>query len=310
MVGWQHVAADLLFVGLFASVTFLLAPTVGEPLPRVRRNKRRRLWASLVTLRLVTVVLCLFAMTTLGRFNSPGNPVRRLYLAARACWDGDSQARNYFQDGFVGGTLANFDVRAMRKPIDYNANTMHAIARRYESQARLLNSSRDPNALDGVNVVMILSESFADPTLLDGIEVPRDPIPFTHKLMAKTTSGNMLAQDVGGGTANMEFEALTGTSMSQFETGLTYPYSMLVAGKETSPHRLDSSPLSAIRRWQFTHTSRPFTAEIASIPPLDSRLSSMAPRCAFKNDSAATPTSPTGRPSVRSRIRSQPMTLR
>ena len=235
MVGWKHVAADLLFVGLFMSVTFLLARIVGEPFSHVRRTERPRLWASLLTLRLMAVVLCLFAMTSLWHFSSPGNPVRHLYLAAGARWDGDSQARNYFQDGFVGGTLANIDVRAMRTPADYNANTMHAIARRYASEARRRNRSRNPRALDGVNVVMILSESFADPTRLKGVEVPMDPIPFVHNLTARTTSGNMLAQDIGGGTANMEFEALAGMSMSQFAPGLTYPYSMLVAGKDKFP---------------------------------------------------------------------------
>ncbi len=54
-----------------------------------------------------------------------------------------------------------------------------------------------------------------------------DPIPYTRSLMARTISGNMLAQLFGGGTANMEFEALTGQSLSQFLPQMNTPYQML-----------------------------------------------------------------------------------
>ena len=59
---------------------------------------------------------------------------------------------------------------------------------------------------------------------MPGVGLARDPIPYLRHLMGRTTSGNMLAQDLGGGTANMEFETVTGHSMSQFLPQLTTPY--------------------------------------------------------------------------------------
>jgi hypothetical protein len=48
-------------------------------------------------------------------------------------------------------------------------------------------------------------------------------------------SGSMLAQNVGGGTANMEFEALTGMSASGFPAQLRVPYQMIVPNYASFP---------------------------------------------------------------------------
>jgi phosphoglycerol transferase MdoB-like AlkP superfamily enzyme len=53
--------------------------------------------------------------------------------------------------------------------------------------------------------------------------------------MSRTTSGTMLAQLFGGGTANMEFEALSGLSLSQFLPQMNTPYQMLVTDTPTFP---------------------------------------------------------------------------
>jgi phosphoglycerol transferase MdoB-like AlkP superfamily enzyme len=98
-----------------------------------------------------------------------------------------------------------------------------------------MNEGRSPTAIDDVNVVVVLSEAFTDPTLVEGPTLAEDPIPFTRSLMESTRSGTMLAQLFGGGTANMEFEALTGMSLSQFLPQLSSPYQMLVPETPTFP---------------------------------------------------------------------------
>ena len=84
-------------------------------------------------------------------------------------------------------------------------------------------------------MILVLSESFTDPTQLDGFDLERDPIPQTRALMGETTSGTMLAQLYGGGTANMEFETLTGESIALFRPQMVSPYQMLVADYEKYP---------------------------------------------------------------------------
>lgn len=66
---------------------------------------------------------------------------------------------------------------------------------------------RDPN------IIVVLSEAFWDPTVIQGLTFSRDPIPTFHALQEKYTNGWMLSPQFGGGTANVELEVLTGNSM-------------------------------------------------------------------------------------------------
>ena len=98
-----------------------------------------------------------------------------------------------------------------------------------------LNVGRSGDAFDDVNIVLVLSEAFSDPTTIDGPTYDEDPIPFTRSLMQRTRSGTMLPQLFGGGTANMEFETLTGMSLSQFLPQMNTPYQQLVTETPTFP---------------------------------------------------------------------------
>ncbi len=73
-----------------------------------------------------------------------------------------------------------------------------------------------------------MSESFSDPSRLNGVEITGDPLADYYAVADQTYSGQMLSQNYGGGTANIEFEALTGFSMGLFNAQLTTPYTMLV----------------------------------------------------------------------------------
>lgn len=66
-----------------------------------------------------------------------------------------------------------------------------------------------------------MSESFSDPSRLNGVEVSGEPLADYYEVADQTYSGNMLSQNYGGGTANIEFEALTGFSMALFNAQLT-----------------------------------------------------------------------------------------
>ena len=53
-------------------------------------------------------------------------------------------------------------------------------------------------------------ETFIDPYELNFLSYSEDPIPNFHKLMENYTSGYLTVPVVGAGTANTEFEVLTG----------------------------------------------------------------------------------------------------
>lgn len=80
------------------------------------------------------------------------------------------------------------------------------------------------------NIVMIQLESFFDPLLIEGIEFDVDPISNFRKLKEHFSTGTFSVSTIGGGTANTEFEVLTGLNLDFFAPG-EYPYNTTVNTK-------------------------------------------------------------------------------
>lgn len=77
------------------------------------------------------------------------------------------------------------------------------------------------------NIVAVQLESFFDPYMVRYLELSEDPIPYFRSLMENYSSGLYTVPSVGAGTANTEFETLTGMSMRFFGAG-EYPYKGVV----------------------------------------------------------------------------------
>ncbi len=73
------------------------------------------------------------------------------------------------------------------------------------------------------NVIMLQLESFFDPTLLENVHFSKDPVPNFQKLKSRYSSGFLTVPSIGAGTANTEFEVLTGMRVRFFGPG-EYPY--------------------------------------------------------------------------------------
>lgn len=234
MVGVPTVVVLTVSFVVVAVLGFLAARALSRRFP-ARRVRERGSRGRRLALRALTATLCLVALAYLSHFNSPRNAARAAYDALGAQWRPYSQQRNYLTNGFVGGFLYNVDIPPRPAPAGYSRAEMGRIVARYREAADRINRTRDPRGLSDVNVVMVLSESFSDPEALAGVHVGRDPIPYTRRLMRHTTSGWMRAQDIGGGTANMEFEALTGMSLSLLPPQMEVPYQELVPRYHSFP---------------------------------------------------------------------------
>ncbi len=81
------------------------------------------------------------------------------------------------------------------------------------------------------NIICILLESFVDPAQIRFLETSEDPIPNFHRFYENYSSGYLEVPVVGAGTANTEFEILTGMGMQFFGLG-EYPYKTIL--KETN----------------------------------------------------------------------------
>ncbi len=73
------------------------------------------------------------------------------------------------------------------------------------------------------NIIFVQLESFYDLKLLKGFEFSEDPTPIFTELKKNWTTGVLTVPSIGAGTANTEFEVLTGMSMQFFGAG-EYPY--------------------------------------------------------------------------------------
>ncbi len=228
MIGFGTAALLVIGVALLVCAALVVGRLASRYFPPVRRRHQPREWVTLLVVRVAAVVLCLASLTYATRFNAPGNKLKRAYVASGATWATWQQLRNYERNGFVAGLLHNLDQPAMSRPAGYSATTMHRLADRWTAVAARMNRGRDPHALDDVNVVAVLSESFSDPDRLAGVHVARDPIPRTRRLLTRTESGTLLTNGYGAGTANMEFETLTGMSMAQLEPQVATPYQTVI----------------------------------------------------------------------------------
>ena len=109
-------------------------------------------------------------------------------------------------------------------PRDYSEKEIQRIEKTEDNLPATSESSKP-------NIIFLQLESFFDPTLVNYLKVSEDPIPNFRKLMKEYTSGYYKVPSVGAGTANTEFESITGMSLHYFGPG-EYPYKSIL--KETT----------------------------------------------------------------------------
>ncbi len=129
-------------------------------------------------------------------------------------------AQGYEDNGFIYSFSSSVVNRGMSKPETYSKETIDTIENQVNTQVAKTESSKP-------NIICILLESFVDPEELTYLKTNKDPISFYHYLEDNYTSGYLTVPVVGAGTANTEFEILTGMSMQYFGTG-EYPYKTIL----------------------------------------------------------------------------------
>lgn len=105
------------------------------------------------------------------------------------------------------------------KPEEYDSEVVAAIeeVELVPENTYVLGNYKEPN------IIMLQLESFFDPMLWENSPVEGDPIPFFRFLKQAYPSGYLSVPSVGAGTANTEFECITGMNLDFFGPG-EYPY--------------------------------------------------------------------------------------
>lgn len=145
---------------------------------------------------------------------------------------------DYKKNGQVIAFMSRIRIPIMDKPAGYSKSAIDKLATEYNNEAQTINKKRKNNVNNDV-VIYILSESFANPNRVPGVKTDSDPIPYINSLKKNNTSGIMDSYGYGGGTADMEFEALSGMSLNNFAPALSTPYVELMPKVSYMPSALD-----------------------------------------------------------------------
>ena len=116
------------------------------------------------------------------------------------------------------------------KPKDYSGELVDDVMGEVESgvdDAINNNAEIDPDKDGKPNIIFVQLESLFDPTLVNGLEFSEDPIPNLRKLYSEYSCGYLSVPSFGAGTANTEFEVITGMNLDDFGPG-EYPYKTIL----------------------------------------------------------------------------------
>ncbi|WP_195245613.1 LTA synthase family protein [Clostridium celatum] len=136
-------------------------------------------------------------------------------------------------------SLMNTTLRSgMSKPENYTDNNIRSLVEKYNLGENINYKNNDSieafNAEYGnPNIIILQMETFMDPLWVKELEFSEDPIPVFRELSKKYSSGYISVPAIGGGTANTEFEVITGMNIDYFSSG-EFPYNTIMK-KEIVP---------------------------------------------------------------------------
>ena len=134
------------------------------------------------------------------------------------------------ENGFILNFTTALRYSHMSAPEGYSKDAVNNIESHYNS---LINNESSLDSLVGntsvrpKNIIAVMSESFDDFSEFENLSLSEDPAPFFHSLKKNTIKGRMYSPVTGGGTANVEYEYLTGNSLSFLSEG-TVAYQLYI----------------------------------------------------------------------------------
>lgn len=143
-----------------------------------------------------------------------------IITATKNVTEDEQLADTYDKYGFAYCFSNSLFIHGVEKPNDYSKESIDEIIE------AIATDKQGDTAADGEvrpNIIFVQLESFFDPTHVMGLEYSAAPTPNFAKLKESGVSGYLSMESVGGGTANTEFEILTGMNLEHFGLG-EYPY--------------------------------------------------------------------------------------
>lgn len=185
--------------------------------------------------RLLGIGVLLFLFSGVFFINHQNSPANLLFRLLRIDNQFFNQPKGAQKNGPLVQFLVNIDVDVMDEPVGYSKEKITEIMTKYDNVASEINGQR-VDWPENQTIIFNLSESFSDPARIPETQIAGDPIPNVRQIKTETTSGLMVSTGYGGGTANIEWETLSGLSLSSLAPTLPTPYTQLVDKQDIAPN--------------------------------------------------------------------------
>lgn len=133
-----------------------------------------------------------------------------------------SQSTGFYENGTALSFVDNMTYLKPKRPDDYYAGAIKNILDVPRDKVIYENK----NSEEVKNIIVVMNESFADFNVINEFNASKELFPYSSQL-ENTISGYTYASVFGGGTANSEFEFLTGNTLAYLPPG-SVAYQMYV----------------------------------------------------------------------------------
>lgn len=148
--------------------------------------------------------------------------------------------------GFPYCFLRSVFERGIPEPEDYSEEQLRELV-------TVLTAKENDIPTHTPNIIFVQLESFFDINRLAGITYSENPIPNFTALGKEGSRGLLSVSSLGGGTANTEFEVLTGLDLTFFGTG-EYPYQSILGEACCETVAFNLAPLGYTAHGMHNHT--------------------------------------------------------
>jgi phosphoglycerol transferase MdoB-like AlkP superfamily enzyme len=129
--------------------------------------------------------------------------------------------------------------KGISKPINYSEERMESILKGINKKFKSEQTTEDEETTRNPNIIFLQLESFFDINHVKGYSFNENPVPYFEQLKEEYSSGFLTVPAFGAGTANTEFEVMTGMNLGFFSPG-EYPYKTILKKRtcESVPYDL------------------------------------------------------------------------
>ena len=226
--------SNMLFMIAVIIIITIIANKISKKIWHFKFSKKQKIAIFIPQTALILICAHFLNLHTLEIRNLSGKGTFIKVENLETSIDFTDQAYNYQTNGFILATISNLQAKTQKQPEGYSKEAVQKIVQKYKKIAEEKNKNRKKLSDEKVNVVYVMSESFIDPALGKHLYDygKKEPIPYTKKLKKSQSSGWAASSEYGGGTANVEFEALTG--LSNFFLN-SIPYTSIVPANKDTP---------------------------------------------------------------------------